>query len=151
MLNFSYEPLIIAILSWTTYDGNGNFKKTRRRRLPFCDKQSQWCILEIRQTLVCGYNFGIIDDIEFALLFDTNRSKNPDIPHWKYERFSLDNLTEDDCKTDFRFYPADIVELKDVFQLLEEILCSNNVRVDSIEALCILLKRYSYPLVYIQT
>jgi len=39
-------------------------------------------------------------------------------------------------------------ELKDVLQLPEEILCYNNIRVDSIEALCILLKRYSYPCRY---
>jgi len=82
---------------------------------------------DIREALLFAHTSNLIDDAEFALLFDVNRSKNPDIPYWKYHKFDLDSLADDECKTDLRFYPADIYELKDVLRLPDEIRCYNNV------------------------
>ena len=103
---------------------------------------------KVRETIVNAYNFNIINDVEFALLYDINQSKNPDIPHWKYGSFDLGNLVDDECKTNFRFYSGDIYELVDVLDIPDEILCYNNVKVKSIEALCVLLKRFAYPCRY---
>ena len=37
-----------------------------------------------------AYSFDIIDDTEFVLLYDLHKSKNPDIPYWRYEKFDLE-------------------------------------------------------------
>ena len=103
---------------------------------------------DVREALLFAYTFDLIDDVEFDLLYDVNRSKNPDVPYWKYNNFDLESLTDDECKTDLRFYPADIYELKDVLYLPDEIICYNNVRICSTEALCVVFKRFGYPCRY---
>ena len=90
----------------------------------------------------------MIDDTEFTLLYDLHRSENPDIPHWSFEKFDLELLNEDVCKTEFRLYRNDIYALADVLDLPGEFHCYNNVNINSIEGLCILLKRFSYPCRY---
>ena len=50
----------------------------------------------------------MIDDEEFILLYDLNRSHNPDLPYWNYENFDLDNLLDEECKAEFRFFKNDI-------------------------------------------
>lgn len=37
--------------------------------------------------------------------------KNPDFPYWKYDRFDLDEVGNDQCKAKFRFYKNDIFKL----------------------------------------
>ena len=100
---------------------------------------------DVRSCLLTCYNSIMIDDTEFTLLYDLHRSKNPDIPHWSFEKFDLELLNEDVCKTECRFYRNDIYALADVLDLPDEIHCYNNVNINSIEGLCILLKRFSYP------
>ena len=60
--------------------------------------------------IVYAYQKGFINDREFVLLYDVNTSKNPDFPYWKYERFDLDELTNDECKAKFRFFRNDIIQ-----------------------------------------
>ena len=60
-----------------------------------------------------------------------------------YERFDLDKMTDDECKTEFRFYKNDIYNLADVLTLPDRIVCYNGVNVEMVEALCIFLKRAS--------
>ena len=50
----------------------------------------------------------MIDATECLLLYDVNSPKNLDIPYWSYERFDLDLMTDDECKTEFRFNKNDI-------------------------------------------
>ena len=97
---------------------------------------------DIRASLLDSYSSNLIDDTEFALLYDLHRSKNPDLPHWNYQKFDLDKLKEDECKTEFRFYRNDIYDLAQVLDLPLTLHCYNNVRVNSVEALCVLLKRF---------
>ena len=59
--------------------------------------------------------------MEFAQLYEVNRSNTTNIPHWKYNSFDLETLTKDECKIDFRYYLSDILGLPD------EIWCHNNV------------------------
>ena len=40
----------------------------------------------------------------FALLYDLNSSENLKFPYWKYGRFNLDSMTDDECKSEFRFF-----------------------------------------------
>ena len=100
---------------------------------------------EVRDICLRAYTSNIIDDAEFVLLYDLHKSKNPDIPHWRYERFDLDELNDDQCRVSFRFYKNHIYDLKEALNIPEEIICYNNVRVDGIEALCTVLKRFAYP------
>lgn len=58
---------------------------------------------ETRNCIAYAYRKGFIYEREFVLLYDANRSKNPDFPHWNYERFELDELTNSECNAEFRF------------------------------------------------
>ena len=100
---------------------------------------------DIREQLLLSYVTNDLDKIEFALLHDLHRSSNPDIPYWKYEHFNLEDMEEDECKTEFRFFKKDIYDLAAILQIPEEIVCYNNVTFGSVEGLCTLLKRFSYP------
>ena len=101
-----------------------------------------------RECLLTGYAENLIDEEEFILLYDINTSKNPDFPYWTYEKFQLDNLTDDECKAEFRFLKNDIFELAEVLHIPEEVTTYNRVKVDGLEALCIFLKRFAYPCRY---
>ena len=74
--------------------------------------------------------------------------KNPDFPYWKNDRFDLDELGNDQCKAEFRFYKNDIFKLAEYLQLPDEIVTYNGLVVRSIPALCIYLKRFTYPCRY---
>ena len=63
---------------------------------------------QTRESLLLAHNDGLIDDEEFALLFDINTSRNLDYPYWNYPAFDLDAQTDDECRTFFRFYRSDI-------------------------------------------
>ena len=103
---------------------------------------------EAREALMIAYQDGSIDDTEFALLYDLrhlNSSENLEFPYWKYGRFDLDSMTDDECKAEFRFYKNDIYLLGEVLDIPEIMKCSNGVLVDGTEALSALLKRLAYP------
>ena len=92
-----------------------------------------------------AYQDGSIDDTEFALLYDLNSSENLEFPYWKYGRFDLDSMTDDECKAEFRFYKNDIYLLGEVLDIPDIMKCPNGVLVDGTEALSVLLKRFAYP------
>lgn len=102
----------------------------------------------VRECLLFGFEENLLNDEEFILLYDMNTSKNPDLPYWKYDPFDLDDLCDDECKAEFRFLKNDIHLLKDVLQVPDEVVCYNRLVVDGIEALCVLLKRFAYPIRY---
>ena len=68
-----------------------------------------------------------------------------DLPYRSYEKFDLDSLSKDECKSKFRFDKRDIYSLCDVFEISEEIRCYNGMVFDKEEALCFFLKRFAYP------
>ena len=90
----------------------------------------------------------LIDYDEYLLLCDFNRSKNLDLPYHSYEKFDLGSLSEDECKSEFRFDKRGMYRLCDVFEIPEEIRCYNGMVFNKEEALCIFLKRYAYPCRY---
>ena len=100
----------------------------------------------VRECLLFGFEENLLNDEEFILLYDMNTSKNPDFPYWQYDPFDLDDLCDDECKAEFRFLKNDIHLLKDVLQVPDEVVCYNRLVVDGIEALCVLLKRFAYPI-----
>lgn len=80
--------------------------------------------------------------------YSTTLTKNLDIPYWKYEKFNLDSLSDDKCKSEFRFLKHDIYNLLDVLDLPDKITCRNRFYVYSDEALCLLLRRFAFPCRY---
>ena len=104
-----------------------------------------------RETKACiayAYRNSFINEREFVLLYDLHKSKNPEYPYWNYERFDLDEKTNDECKAEFRFYRNDIYKLAEQLQLPDEITTDNGLVVASVPALCMHLKRYAYPCRY---
>ena len=102
----------------------------------------------VREMLLIAYDLRYIDEVEFAILYDLNKSKNPEIPYWQYDRFELERMNDDECKAEFRFEKEHLYNLVDSLQLDEEQIFYNRLKVDSIEAVCILLRRLSYPCRY---
>ena len=78
-----------------------------------------------------------MNEQEFILLYNAYKSTNPDFPYWNYERFDLDEKTNDECKAEFRFDRKDIYKLAEQLQLPDEITTYNGLVVASVHA-CIL-------------
>ena len=98
---------------------------------------------ETRSVLVLAHDQGVIDEEEFVLLCDLNTSENLDYPYRTYSAFDLETICDDECRSYFRFYKADI------YRLAEEITCYNHSIFQGLEAFCALLKRFSYPCRYV--
>ena len=53
----------------------------------------------VRDALLTASFYDIIDDDEFVLLYDAYSSK-PIFPYWKFPRFSVDEWSDVECKTE---------------------------------------------------
>ena len=104
---------------------------------------------EARNHLLVGHFEGIIDDEEFALLYDINQSDNLDLPYDNYEEFDLELMEVDECVAEFRFTKQDIPVLAEVLGVPDTISCYQRSVCSGVEALCILLKRLAYPCRYV--
>ena len=91
----------------------------------------------------------LINDEEVMLLYDVNSSKNLSVSFRKYDSFSLDNMENDECISEFRIEKDDLFLLHDILQIPDRITCYNGTVVSGIEDLCICLKRYAYPCQYL--
>ena len=80
---------------------------------------------ETRACIAYAYRKSFINERESVLLYDLHKSKNPEFPYWNYERFDLDEKTNDECKAEFRFYRDDIYKLAEQLQLPDEITTFN--------------------------
>ena len=54
-----------------------------------------------------------INDIEFLFLYDINSCSNLHLSYWKYDRFSLEDMKDDECKAEVRFLREGICTLYD--------------------------------------
>ena len=105
-------------------------------------------LTEVREALLLMHSENYLNDEEFLLLYDINKSKNPDFPYWNYTNFDLDQLNEDECIANFRFKKNDILLLKHLMQIPNDVICYNRTKTDGLEALCIFLRRFAYPVRY---
>jgi len=90
-----------------------------------------------------------LEEDDFLAIYDCVNKKNPCIPYSDYGRFHLDRITDDECKTEFRFGKPEISLLAESMDIPESFTCSNGTKATGIEGLCIVLKRYSYPCRYV--
>ena len=103
---------------------------------------------EVRNQLLISHDDGVINDEELLLLYDLNRSDNLDLPYNSYPGFDFDNLEDDECLSEFRFYKNDLPFLAEVLGIPEVVECYQRSICSGLEALCIFLKRHSYPCRY---
>ena len=73
---------------------------------------------ETKETLLLAYDEDLINDEEFVLLYNLNTSKNFDYHYQNYNRFDLDNWSDEECRGDRRFYKADVYRLFEKLNLL---------------------------------
>ena len=100
----------------------------------------------IRKALLISHSPNLINDEEFLMLYYLNTSKNPNFPYWNYQLFDLKNLSDEERKAEFRFYKNDIHFLKEALHFPDEVIFSNRLVVSRVEAVSILLKGFSYPI-----
>ena len=107
--------------------------------------------VELQDLALQLHENNVLDDDDLFMFIDAPRPRRnlySALPFWRYEHFNLEAMTNDECKVEFRFDKDDIYTLVHTFRLPEVIRCYNGVIIDSLEALCICLKRYAYPCRY---
>ena len=65
---------------------------------------------------------------------------DPTIP-----RFDFDDYNDSQCKYYFRFQKQDLLDLAEALRNPEEVVLSNRIRMSGTDALCMTLRRLSYP------
>ena len=82
----------------------------------------------MEEALLLMNDANVIND-DLFLLHDANRPRNvhTGLPYWKYERFSLEDMRDDECEVEFRFKKDDIYNLGHTFGLPEVYRCYNGV------------------------
>ncbi|XP_031549958.1 uncharacterized protein LOC116287416 [Actinia tenebrosa] len=103
---------------------------------------------EVRDMLLISHSLNIITDEELLLLMLENsgkRSRKSSFPYDDYEPFSLDDMDEDECKSDFRFEKDHIPWLAELLELPEKLSFSGSIKVENVEGLCLVLKQMTNP------
>ena len=78
---------------------------------------------QARKLAIAAFCTNIIDEDTFATICNINYSNSLNVPHENYDRFDIDNLCDDECLSEFRFYKNDIYKLQEVLRIPEEIVC----------------------------
>ena len=88
-------------------------------------------------------------DEEFLVLYEANKPVDLELPYYEYEEFNQEeNISEAECKAEFRFEREDIERLADMLQLPATCKCPQGSVCDRIKGRCILLRRLAYPCRY---
>ena len=105
---------------------------------------------EAREVLLYAISENMVSDEEFALLYDINTSKNRNFEYWICNAFNLHEISDNDCVAEFGLQKNDIPRLVTALQLPGGMQCGmyNYLRVNSVEALCAILKRLAFPCRY---
>lgn len=98
----------------------------------------------VREALLLAYDQDIIDDYEFALLYDANSSREV-FPYWKFGVFDVDKWDDTECRTELRFAKKDLAGLIEELGFPPKFVCCQRTVCSDVEALCILLKRLAFP------
>ena len=87
---------------------------------------------------------GVLDEEEFCALYDVNSTVYPVFEHGKYRRIDLNEVSEEECFSRFRFTDKVIPYLGRILRLPEKFVCENRTAAYTEEGLCILLQRLAY-------
>ena len=94
----------------------------------------------------------IIDYDDVVLMLDGQRHRRNlhlEQPYSRYPVFDLERMEDRECKVEFRFTKREIYLLVETLELPEQIRCFNGTILNSVEALCVCLKRFAYPCRYV--
>ena len=100
---------------------------------------------ELQELFLFSHAQGNLDDQELLLLYEEYSPKNLDFCYENFGRFSLGDTNDAECLVEFRFTKHDLSLLAEVLQILDCFTCYQRTVSSGIEALCILLRRLSYP------
>lgn len=103
---------------------------------------------DVQELLLLGHLDGLINHEEFCLLFDVHRC-GPVFNHNQYQRFVLQDFSDEECWTGFRFGKLDIAYVANVLRLPDKFRCSSRTSAEKEEAFCMLLRRFAYPCRYV--
>lgn len=76
----------------------------------------------VRDAMLISRYQNIIDDVEFACLYDANSSRLA-FPRYKLERFDIDAWDESKCWTELRFGKNDLDLLSENLHIPDKIVC----------------------------
>ena len=76
---------------------------------------------QTREALPLSHATQVIDENEFLLFHDVNKSQNPGYPHWNYDAFDQDSMTDDECKSEFRCLKNDVYLLAETLDIPDAI------------------------------
>ena len=82
------------------------------------------------------YSEDLVDEEEFMFLAKDCEEKAPVFPHWKYPRFTLEEMNEDECISEFRFEKPTLLQIAQVLKIPEKIFCENWTIAGQMEGLC---------------
>ena len=80
----------------TSFSGFSAKIQTRRVRTSV-SMAAAYGLQSVRDVLLASYFDDIIDDVEFAVLYEGNYSREI-CPYWKYDKFDLHDWDEAECK-----------------------------------------------------
>ena len=55
-----------------------------------------------QENITAAYCDSLLDDVEFLMLYDANKSRNVEYKYWEYQAFDLDTYNDEECKAYFR-------------------------------------------------
>ena len=101
-----------------------------------------------REQLLGALDERLITEEEFLLVYDVNGSTNLDFPYEQYPLFDLDDMQNDKRLAEFRVHKNDLPFLVEVLGISGQFVLEQRSVVGGMEALCMLLKRLTYPCRY---
>ena len=104
---------------------------------------------ENRFFLLIAYADGIMNVQEYALLYNINKSRNLDLSYWQYDKFDLDQMCNNECKSEFYVLEIDIYRLCETLRFPENIIYVKVSDFLSLTTFYMLLKQYVYLCCYL--
>ena len=89
--------------------------------------------------------FGMLADDDELILVSAFQSSVPPPIFLRNERLQLDRYSDQQCKRLFRFEKNDIFRLRRALRIEDRVRCSNGTALHGVEALCVFLRRMTYP------
>lgn len=123
-----------------------------------CDGYCCFCVGKLKMAenidfgdlLLLALVEGDINEEEYILLTEEDdiEFKQSNFPYHVYEKCNWNIMDELVCRTEFRYKKEDIPRLQAVLRIPEEIFVKRCNSSTGLEALCILLKRFAFPVRY---
>ena len=79
----------------------------------------------------------LIDEDDFLLVANECELKAPVFPYWKYQHFTLEEVNDEECLSDFHFKKEDLPRIARVLRIPQKVACENETVADQLEGLCI--------------